>query len=541
MAARSTTSPKAAPLLDGDAAASGSNVAEFSVSEIAGKLKKMVETTFDHVRVRGEVGRVSRPGSGHIYLDLKDQSAVLNGVIWKGVAGRLRIQPEQGLEVVATGRLTTFPGQSKYQIVIEALEPAGVGALMALLEERKKKFAAEGLFDDDRKRAVPFLPKCVGIVTSPSGAVIRDMLHGFAERFPMHVVVWPVRVQGETSAPEVARAVAGFNAMPATGGPVPRPDIVIVARGGGSVEDLWGFNEEAVVRAVAASDIPVISAVGHETDWTLVDLVADARAPTPTKAAEWAVPKRAELIERLTDTGGRLHLAPTRMLDRLRADLRAAVRGLPRAEDLTAQARQKLDFAGQTLGRALQANTAGHANRFARVAGRLQPGLLTGRLSEARSRLSATDAALRHGLARATQSHRMRFERTAGRLRGDAVVQQVGLGRERLAGLESRMLRAFATRIETRRQRLDAADKLLMSLSYQGVLARGYALVRGANGQPYRGAAQIGRGADLQIEFHDGHIAATVTGGAAKPPRTRKAPAKRAGGAGPDDGQGSLL
>ena len=269
------------------------------MSELSGAIKRALEEGFGYVRLRGEISGYRGPhASGHCYFALKDDKAKIEAVIWKGDFGRLRFKPEEGMEVVAQGRITTFPGSSKYQIVIEALEPAGAGALMALLEERKRKFAAEGLFDEARKKPRPFLPKVVGIVTSPTGAVIRDMLHGFNERFPTRVLIWPVRVQGEGSAAEVAAAIRGFNALEA-GGKIPRPDVLIVARGGGSLEDLWSFNEEIVVRAAAESRIPLISAVGHETDWTLIDLVADARAPTPTKAAEWAVPKYSELIDTL--------------------------------------------------------------------------------------------------------------------------------------------------------------------------------------------------------------------------------------------------
>lgn len=264
----------------------GSNSPEFSVSELAGAIKRALEDGFGHVRLKGEISGYRGPhASGHCYFALKDDKAKIEAVIWKGTFGRLRFKPEEGMEVIAQGRVTTFPGSSKYQIVIDALEPAGAGALMALIEERKRKFAAEGLFDEGHKKPRPFLPRVVGIITSPTGAVIRDMLHGFEERFPTRVIVWPVRVQGEGSAAEVAAAIRGFNAI-APGGPVARPDVLIVARGGGSLEDLWSFNEEVVVRAAFESRIPLISAVGHETDWTLIDLVADARAPTPTKAAE---------------------------------------------------------------------------------------------------------------------------------------------------------------------------------------------------------------------------------------------------------------
>ncbi|MFZ8945616.1 MAG: exodeoxyribonuclease VII large subunit, partial [Paracoccaceae bacterium] len=272
----------------------GINHPEFSVSEISGAIKRVIEGEFSHVRIKGEIGRVSFPRSGHVYLDLKDERAVLSAVIWKGVATHLQVRPEEGLEVVATGRITTFGGQSKYQLVIEDLKPAGVGALMAMLEKRKAMLAAEGLFDASRKKSIPFLPEVIGVVTSPSGAVIRDILHRLRDRFPRKVLIWPVAVQGDKCAPEVARAIAGFNALTA-GGTVPRPDVLIVARGGGSLEDLWGFNEEIVARAAASSDIPLISAVGHETDTTLIDFVSDLRAPTPTAAAELAVPVRHEL------------------------------------------------------------------------------------------------------------------------------------------------------------------------------------------------------------------------------------------------------
>ncbi len=330
------------------------NVAEFSVSELSFAIKNVIEQGFAHVRVRGELGRVSRPASGHVYLDLKDDRAVLSGVVWKGQAARLKIQPEQGLEVIVTGRITTFPGQSKYQIVIDSMEPAGAGALMALLEERRKKLAAEGLFDDERKKDIPYLPQVIGVVTSPTGAVIRDILHRLSDRFPRHVLVWPVRVQGETSAAEVANGITGFNALD-KGGAIPRPDLIIVARGGGSLEDLWGFNEEVVVRAAAESDIPLISAVGHETDWTLIDHAADWRAPTPTAAAERAVPVRAELMAYVADLAARHHRATSRAMDERRTRVMAAGRGLPRPDDLLALARQRFDNAAGRLGQRLRA------------------------------------------------------------------------------------------------------------------------------------------------------------------------------------------
>ena len=306
------------------------NAPEFTVSEISGAVKRTIEGSFAHVRVRGEVGRLSRPRSGHIYLDLKDDRSVLASVIWKGVSARLATQPEEGMEVIATGRLTTFPGQSKYQLVIEDIRPAGMGALMAMLEKRKAALAAEGLFAEERKQKLPFLPEVIGVVTSPSGAVIRDILHRLRDRFPRKVLIWPVAVQGAKCAPEVAAAIRGFNAFPV--GRLPRPDLLIVARGGGSLEDLWGFNEEAVVRAAAESAIPLISAVGHETDTTLIDYASDRRAPTPTAAAEMAVPVRLDLLNWVGDQGARATRAATQAVALRRQRLGDLARGLGAAD-----------------------------------------------------------------------------------------------------------------------------------------------------------------------------------------------------------------
>ena len=295
----------------------GGNLPEFSVSELSQALKRVVEGNFEHVRVRGEISGFKRAGSGHLYMSLKDENAVMDAVCWRGVAGRLQIQPEDGLEVIAVGRLTTYPARSRCQIVIEQLELAGEGALLKLLEARRRKLAAEGLFDQERKRPLPFLPEVIGVVTSPSGAVIRDILHRLADRFPRRVLLWPVLVQGEDAAAQVAAAIEGFNKL-APGGAVPRPDLLIVARGGGSLEDLWSFNEEIVVRAAAASEIPLISAVGHETDTTLIDFAADRRAPTPTAAAEIAVPVRAELLADVMDYSRRMVAGAARLLDERR-------------------------------------------------------------------------------------------------------------------------------------------------------------------------------------------------------------------------------
>lgn len=488
------------------------NAPEFSVSELSGAIKRSLEGEFEHVRVRGELGRISRPASGHLYLDLKDDRAVIAGVMWKGVAQRLAIKPEQGMEVIAVGRVTTFPGQSKYQLVIESLEPAGVGALMALLEARKKQFSEEGLFDEARKVPLPFLPRIVGIVTSPSGAVIRDMLHGFDERFPTRAIVWPVRVQGEGCSPEVAAAIRGFNQL-TEGGPVPRPDVIIVARGGGSLEDLWGFNEEIVVRAVADSALPVISAVGHETDWTLIDLAADARAPTPTKAAEWAVPKFGDLVERTAEYGLRAQHTVRRCVESARVHLRAAARGLPRRENLLLSARQQFDDVERRLSRGLISNTSLHAMRHARISGRLVPRLVEMRIARDRERLAQCDNRARHALLRTAGQRRTRLESVGARLRPSALRSRLTRGQEIFMGVATRSHAAFANGVVNRRRHLDAQGKLLNTLSYQGVLARGFALVRDANGKMLRKASQIMPPQSVEIEFSDGRVIAKVTGG----------------------------
>jgi exodeoxyribonuclease VII large subunit len=464
----------------------GSNLPEVTVSELSAALKRTVEETFPVVRVRGEVSNYRGPhSSGHVYFSLKDEGARIDAVIWKGNFQRLRFKPEEGLEVVATGRITTYAGKSAYQIVIEALEPAGAGALMALLEERKKKLAAEGLFDEARKRPLPFLPRVVGVVTSPTGAVIRDILHRLADRFPRHVLVWPVRVQGESAAAEVAAAIDGFNTL-APGGAPPRPDVLIVARGGGSLEDLWGFNEEIVARAAAASKIPLVSAVGHETDFTLIDFVADRRAPTPTAAAELIVPVRAELIAMTESHGARLVGCLLRYFERLRGELRGLARGIPAADALLALPRQKLDATGDRLPRALRANAHRHRVEFARASARLSPA-----------------------------SIRARFERFRGRP----------------AEFLERAGRALGTLIAARQARVLSLAKLVEAFSYHKVLDRGFALVRDAAGLPIRSAAAVAAGDPLDIELADGHLPAVATGGAPKQ--------KRGGGKG--GGQGSLF
>src|SRR5438270_1257395 len=372
------------------------NAPEFTVSELSSALKRTVEDAYGHVRVRGEISGFRGPhSSGHCYFALKDESAKIEAVIWKGVHSRMRFKPEGGLEVIATGKLTAYPGSSKYQIVIEAIGPAGVGALMALMEERKRKLAAEGLFDESRKQLLPWLPEVIGVVTSPTGAVIRDILHRLEDRFPRRVLVWPVKVQGDGSAEQVAAAIRGFNALP-EGGRIPRPDVLIVARGGGSLEDLWSFNEEIVVRAAAESLIPLISAVGHETDITLIDFAADKRAPTPSAAAEIAVPVRADLIAQIDNLAGRQFNAWRRRHDAWRTELRAAGRALPSPQSLLAVPWQKLDGLTERLPRALRANAQIHRTQYSSLAGRLTMRTLQQRIVRDRDRLEAMIARARH-------------------------------------------------------------------------------------------------------------------------------------------------
>ena len=487
-----------------------SNAAEFTVSEISYAVKSSIEDQFGYVRVRGELGRVSRPASGHIYLDLKDDKSVLSGVIWRGAASKLAVKPEQGLEVVATGKLTTFPGQSKYQMVIDHMEPAGAGALMALLEERKKKLAAEGLFAQERKKPLPHLPSVIGVVTSPSGAVIRDILHRVRDRFPVHVIVWPVRVQGESCAAEVANGVRGFNALP-VGGPIPRPDLIIVARGGGSLEDLWGFNEEAPARAVAESEIPVISAVGHETDVTLIDYVADLRAPTPTGAAEVALPVRSELVATIGDLHLRQYGAISRMMDRRRSDLRSAARALPQPRDILALARQRFDMVSGRLEQGLIGSTQVRRSRLDVAAGRLRPTLVTERLKVQRDRLGERSDRLHKSLAISSQTKRAQLSGTAVRLRAELVTGRIELQTERLTDRTARLNRVSLLTVEQKRKQLDAASRLLESLSHKGVLKRGFALVRDRNGKLIRRAEQINPGSPLSLSFEDGSISATAS------------------------------
>jgi exodeoxyribonuclease VII large subunit len=365
----------------------GDNSAAESVSELSGRLKRMVEGEFGRVRLRGEISGWKRAASGHCYLSLKDDQAVIDGVMWKGQAALIPFSPQDGIEVIVSGKLTTYPGRSKYQIVVDRMELAGEGALMALLEKLKAQLSAEGLFDQAGKKPLPFMPKVIGVVTSPTGAVIRDILHRLADRCPTHVLVWPVKVQGDGAARDVAAAIRGFDAI-APGGPVPRPDLVIVARGGGSVEDLWAFNEEVVVRAIAACSIPLISAVGHETDTSLSDHAADLRAPTPTAAAEIAVPVLADLRLGLDSYAQRAERCARRYVERGREQSDSLARLLPKRDALLGPQRQRADDNAQRLDRALERRITLARGQLDRSAGALRPAMLAQRLSAARDRLA---------------------------------------------------------------------------------------------------------------------------------------------------------
>jgi exodeoxyribonuclease VII large subunit len=498
------------------------NIVELTVSELSAALKRTVEDAYGYVRVRGEVSGFKGPSpSGHVYFRLKDDKAVLEAVIWKREFARMRMPPQEGLEVVVTGRLTTFSGSSKYQIVIETLEPAGLGALMALLEERKKKLAAEGLFDPARKQLLPFLPDVIGVVTSPTGAVIRDILHRLTDRFPRRVLVWPVRVQGDGSAEQIAVAIRGFNALPEAG-PIPRPDLVIVARGGGSLEDLWSFNEESVVRAAADSMIPLISAVGHETDITLIDFAADKRAPTPTAAAEMAVPVRSELLVQVDSLARRSLACWQRCQEARRTELRAAMRALPTAEELLSLPRQRLDHAAARL--TLQTLHT----RIARE--RQQIALLAQRSRQC----------LRHGVER----RRERFEQLSHRLStarfayANARRAQIERARERTLALFARATHSARALLHNRAARVERAERLLAAVSYRGVLARGFALVRATDDKPLRSAAAVTAGLQLTIEFADGRVHATADGAPAATPAAAPAKPPRRGSG---EGQGNLF
>ncbi len=502
--------------------AQGGNAPAMSVGELSGAIKRVLEGDFGHVRVQGEISGAKRAASGHWYFRLKDDKAVIDAVLWRGQAGRLTTLPEDGLEVVATGRVTTFEGRSVYQLVVEALEPAGAGALLKLLEERRKKLQAECLFDLERKRPLPFLPTVIGVVTSPTGAVIRDILHRLNDRFPRHVLVWPIRVQGKGAAEEAAAAIEGFNRL-TPGGPVPRPDVLIVARGGGSLEDLWAFNEEIVVRAAAASDIPLISAVGHETDTTLIDYASDRRAPTPSAAAEIAVPVRADLVAEVRRLGLRLAEAAERGVGHRQDRLAGLARGLPEPGRLLETAAQRLDDVSERLAFALKTGLAARGDRLARLAAGLpRP---ERQLDAKADALGARVKALDRAAVQALGARHHAFERL------DPA--------RRIAVAADRRLRDDA-------QRLERLSGLLASYSHEKTLQRGFVLLR-AGGQVLVDPEQATPGLAIELQFAgDIRRDAVVTDGGAPPPPQAPTPKPRprlARKPPPPDagGQGSLL
>ncbi|MEM1075140.1 MAG: exodeoxyribonuclease VII large subunit [Pseudomonadota bacterium] len=476
-----------------DTPAPGSNTPEFSVSEIAGSVKKLIEAELGWVRIRGEVGRVVLARSGHLYFDLKDDRSVLSCMTWKGQISGLGVMPEEGMEVVAEGRMTASGFQSKFSLNAQRIAIAGEGALMALLEKRKKQLAAEGFFDDARKKPLPYLPDIIGVVTSPQGAVIRDILHRLRDRFPRKVLIWPVAVQGEKCAPDVARAIAGFNALTG-GGALPRPDLLIVARGGGSVEDLWGFNEEIVARAAAASEIPLISAVGHETDTTLIDFVSDKRAPTPTAAAELAVPVRHELMAWLEQQGARMQSSISQSLARRDQRLRDVSRALPRAESLLDTPRQRLDTFGGRLAPALIAGVQHRKLRLADASGSLRPSTLT----------------------RAVRAKKDLLQTQLRRFRPVVLVQDVTRAKDRFETAAKRLSDTALRNLETLRNRTEQLGRLNETLSYKATLQRGFAVVRSegavvADSQTAKAATR------LEIQFADGRVTVGRKAAAAKP------------------------
>ncbi len=468
------------------------NLPEFSVSEIAAAVTRAMEDNFGYVRIRGEVSGFLAARSGHLYFSLKDDKAMIESVIWRGTAGKLRFQPEDGLEVICTGKLSTYAPRSRYQLVVDAMEPAGAGALMALLEERRQKLAAEGLFAEERKQALPYLPQVIGVVTSPTGAVIRDILHRLRDRFPSHLLLWPVLVQGQGAAEQVAGAIRGFNALDNTS-VLPRQDLLIVARGGGSMEDLWAFNEEVVARAAADSSIPLISAVGHETDTTLIDFVADRRAPTPTAAAEMAVPVRSELVSDVSDLGRRLGLGLQRGLSQRRRELGGLTRGLRGPRELLALARQRLDECAERLHRALLT-----------FGGEKRAGLMAIR----------------------------------SRLRLPLVADRIESSQRVLVEFDGRLSRVVENRVKADRLRLTGQGKLLESLSFERVLDRGFAVVRKQNNTVVTAAASAAAGEALAIAFRDGDITVTVDGDDATAKLKSRAIIK---GKAKNGGQGSLF
>ena len=477
------------------------NVSEYTVAEISRKVKATVEENFGRIRVRGEVARVSRPRSGHVYLTFKQDSHSLDAVIWRSTSQRLPKLPEEGMEYLATGKLTTFSGNSRYQMIVEKIEPAGKGALLERLEALKAKLLDEGLFDDSRKKPLPELPGTIGVVTSPTGSVIRDILHRLRDRFPRRVLVWPAAMQGENCAGEVAAAIRGFNELEPGKG-IAKPDLLIVARGGGSVEDLWGFNEEVVARAVYDSSIPIISAVGHETDTTLIDYAADKRAPTPTAAAEMAVPVRRDLMQNLGGLAVRMSAAADRSAARKRQRLADLARLLPKTSSLLAASSQSLDFAASRLSGAMHSALQARRLAVVRLQGDLRPSKLT---QEARRRLDRLSHRAISSFSELNRRRRFRFQAAASRLAVRLLERSINENSKRLKLAGNQANRAYSTKVGLYRTRVENLDRLRNSLGYRHTLMRGFSVVR-----TEAGIAKSSRAAslasELEIEFYDGRL-----------------------------------
>ncbi|MDP3404326.1 MAG: exodeoxyribonuclease VII large subunit [Brevundimonas sp.] len=482
-----------------------------SISELSFALKRTLEDRFGHVRLRGEISKVNRHASGHIYLTLKDDKSAIDGVVWKGSARGLGVQPETGLEVIVTGKITSYPARSSYQIVIESMEAAGAGALLAQLERLKVKLSGEGLFDAARKAPLPLYPRTVGVITSPTGAVIRDILHRIAERWPCRVIVWPVVVQGDAAAGQVSAAIRGFDAL-TPDGPIPRPDLLIVARGGGSVEDLWCFNDEGLARTVAAARIPILSAVGHETDTTLIDFVSDRRAPTPTGAAELATPVLADLRAFVADLERRLDRAGARLLEDRRVRLRAVARGLPaRPEELVALAQQRLDHASSRLASGLSRNTEFHHRRLIAVGGRFAPALLDRAVEQRVARLEAWSARLASGLGANAAAHERRLLRVAGRLSLAPIQRRQDQRKIDLTALSARFERVRPLIAERATTRLAALARALATLDPKRPRP-GFARIDDEAGTMITAAAALSPGQSVTLVFPDGSRSAQIEG-----------------------------
>ena len=487
----------------------GDNRPEYSVSEVSGLVKGLIESEFEYVRIRGEIGRVSNPRSGHIYLDLKDDRSVLAAVIWKGNVRNLPAMPEEGLEVIASGKLTTFGAQSKYQLIVEKITHAGEGALMALLEKRKEKLRQEGLFDLSRKRSLPYLPNVIGVITSSSGAVIRDILHRLRDRFPREVLIWPVSVQGDNCAVEVSRAIDGFNSLKEYD-QIKRPDLLIVARGGGSLEDLWGFNEEVVLRAVAASQIPVVSAIGHETDTTLIDLVSDIRAPTPTAAAEIAVPVLSEISKALEKIGNRKWQQLKHKLSNSKQRLADISRSMPRSEEICALAIQRLDVSSERLPRGLISLIQRNKLQSAKVFAGLHPRFLKQLVELKYERTVTYFESLGSIFQRNLDNKYINLQIKFTKLRSNDLHRETKRMERNLNQMVNRLLSLKFKLIAPRLESLNNLDRLRETLGYKETLNRGYSVIR-ANGSVMTSVSAVIEKVELEVEFKDGRIGVCVS------------------------------